>query len=91
MGFLGVRRHHTDLIVVDNPARTPKGSAQIQTERSQRPRRSRNAGQRPVVTKVMPIGKSNLTSVFLADGTKEKIKETYEKVSKRIVDADHST
>jgi hypothetical protein len=41
------------------------------------------------VTKVMPIGKSNLTWVFLADGTKEKIKETYEKVSKQIVDADH--
>ena len=41
------------------------------------------------VTKVMPIGKSNLTWVFLSDGTKEKIKETYEKVSKQIVDADH--
>jgi uncharacterized MAPEG superfamily protein len=41
------------------------------------------------VTKVMPIGKSNLTWVFLSDGTKEKIKETYEKVSKQIVNADH--
>ena len=52
-------------------------------------RRSRNAGQHRHVTKVMPIGKSNLTWVFLSDGTKEKIKETYEKVSKQIVDADH--
>ena len=31
------------------------------------------------VTKVMPIGKSNLTWVFLSDGTKEKIQEPYEK------------
>jgi hypothetical protein len=41
------------------------------------------------VTKVMSIGKSNLTWVFLSDGTKEKIQEPYEKVSKQIVDADH--
>ena len=39
------------------------------------------------ITKVKQVGRSNLTWVFLSDGSKEKIQEPYEKVSKQIVDA----
>jgi hypothetical protein len=77
-GALGVRRYLTDLIVVDNSARTPEGSAQNSngamfivlkgTDGREMQFNTRH------VTKVMPIGKSNLTWVFLVDGTKEKIK-----------------